>query len=572
MITWHKVINASEIGGSAAAETGASTNIWNVGVNGDVSQTITGSHSHNWFAGKSEGEEGAELDGVLNDFGFVARTDTGTQDFPYGALFWTSTKQKYSEGQTTYNSYGQNIEIDDGDFTIGGATESSSTEENTDWSFYTTELVSHELTTLSNQGGTTTTQTEIEVDVYTTSGNPPASTISKRAASSTTAITVNTLTRQSWTNTSTYQATVSTGQTTTIAYSVFGNSAPLLIISGEPTTAASTVSPLSFYPKNGVAPGETVFTKTFIDQGQSVEATRTVATQGSSVVGAFPSIAASGLKIASATIQQSTTSAGEEEVANAMSATLSSGRSTTELSHLPFAGVSMSFSKTVTELVDDLDPLGYVSYEYISEYVGVEEVEEYEFSEAPALLAGPRLKRVSQFGYNEITIAHSVDVFVAGKTNGAKGASFPTVASQNSFATHTMVGAIPASGTFANSDSSVTFYGDSYTFKSGTNPTQSSVYQAEGDSTSQWTYHNAENVVVLGGPIPGQAFINYGVFEVYSGSVSSTVSKNLAEVTTWSAGQETTAFVGRDKWISTQEGVDVSVFERWNITNQPIDD
>jgi hypothetical protein len=591
MITWQRVIDVSEISGSADNREGGITETDVRGLNSERSQTTERSGVFNWFAGIDEGG-GGETSSTPNHpdiFDFqINRTDNFEGDFPFGAQFITGLDYSYSAGETSITFYGYDVSIDDGDFTLGGAIENNTVEINTDWSRSTRTLTSYELTTLSNQVGTTTTEEATTTHVtttsnqevpftttsevpFTTTSEVPVTTTSEVPFTITRPTIVNTFEVPTWTNTLTYETTFVTGQTTAQAFSEFVNFVPGVVLQDAPlalTTKSTAVTPLTFVEREGADRQVAPFTRTSLAPAQTVSATRTVPTIGSTVLGTFPVVAALGTKITSQTQQQQTTSLAADDFGEQISKTLQTTQVFNNLvSHVEFAGVSASAQQTQSYTQQIIDPDAYFSSSSYTEFGGVFSYSESQ-SESAALKVTNYLA-VQPVG--QLSVAHSVEVAVRAVSDGEGGASYEQVAQGNNFFRNTMTGFIPATGAKTQSDSSYSFSGNSYTVKAGTNPTSSSVFTVAGQSTSQWTL-NASPLTIAGGPIAGDIFISHGLYETHADSSSGTTRVESVLAQSWEANAPTTAWRTVQTWRTSSFATPVSALTRHNITAQPLDD
>jgi hypothetical protein len=575
MITWQKVIDVSEVSGTPNNREGGVTESDVRGLNNERSQTTEGSGVFNWFAGIDEGEGGSTSSTPNHPdvFDFeITRTNNFEGDFPYGAQFYTAVAYSYAEGQADYTYYGYDVSIDDGDYTLGGAIENNDVEINTDWSRATVTLASYELTTLSNQTGIVTTEEATTTRITTTSNDESPVTVTAEIPFTRTRSTItNTFEVHTWTNTLTYETTFFTGQTTAQAFSEFVNFVPAVVSENAPlvlTTTLTAVTPLTFVEREGADRQVEPFTLTFLTPAETISATRTVPTLGNTVVGTFPEVTTGGTKITSQTQQQQTTSVGNDDFGDQISKTLETTEVFNNLvTHVEFAGVSVSAQQTQSYTQKIIDPDAYFSSSSYTEAGGV--ISYSESTIESAALKVTNYLTVQPLG--QLSVAHSVEVAVRAVSDGEGGASYEQVAQGNNFFRNTMTGFIPATGAKTESDSSYSFSGNSYTVKIGTNPTSSSVFTVAGQPTSQWTL-NAAPVTMAGGPIAGNIFISHGLYETHADSSSGTTKVESVLAQSWEANAPTTAWLTVQTWRTSSLAAPVSALTRHNITAQPLDD
>jgi hypothetical protein len=575
MITWKKVIDVSEIRGTAnIQEIGfTSTNLG--GLNGERSQSTEASGSFNWFAGVDQGGGGetSSTPNHPNVFDFeVTRTTDFEFDFPFRGKFYTGLVYSYASGATTNSFRGFDITVDDGaEFTLGASIQDIVINVNTDWSRSTTSLASYELTTLINRTGTTTTEQATTARVTTTTNQQDPTTTTSQVPFTTTRATItNTFELHTWTNTLDYETTFVTGQTTERAFSQFANFVPAFVSNQAPlvlATEISTVTPLTFVEREGVS-GLAPFTLTFLTRAETVSATRTVTSVGDTVQGTFPSVTTGGSKITSSTQERESTSVEADDFGEQAAKTIETiAVFNSLLSHVAFAGVSQSAyqSQSYTQQINDPDAyLSSISYTEGGALFYSETIFE------SAALRETGFFKLQPIG--ELSVAHSIGVAVRALPDGPGGASYEQVAQGNNFSRNTMTGVIPVTGEKTEDDSSYSFSGNSYTFQVGTNPTSSSVFTVEGQSTSQWTLNVSPSVTMAGGPIAGDIFISYGHYETHDSSSSGSTRVESVLAQTWEANAPTTAWRTVQAWQTSSFASPVSALTRHNITDQPIDD
>ena len=574
MITWEKIIESSEIGGTWLPATFTETG------SGGTNSSCSNAGTTDWFQGEIKQVGTLERYNAdwLAPFSFGG-FDLGNADDEVSPTWKVWSAVRYSNasgaGSTTYTATAvSDIEGGGGPWTteevilVYTASDSA-------WSRIDATLNTSRLTTLFNQTGRVTTTTQATASMPTTSlsSGETISGSSQISFQKTTTASVTTLTKETWQPTTT-ATHYNTGQTTARAYSSFYNQIPLRQNGSTTETSASYIEPLVFGPLNATNSTPAVFTATITAAGDlfippiATTVTHTTTTNGHTVdtASSKPQVTTGAQAITSRT--QTATAMTVSLVAyngGKQAATTATYLSATKST--AFAGATVSVRESITYTHDTLDPYAYVS-SYGADDIGY----------APASINGgfgigttrPSSPIVTTHRFATVqpsnhTLAEKVNVFVALNSQGTGGGSYEQVAYFNKFSSHAFVGVLPVKATKATGNTSYTFSANSYTSKVSTQPAQSSTFGTAGQSRSQWITNTIiPDAAIAGGNMSGELLLNTGTFLAYSDSTEKIILQT-PEIKTWSLGAATTAFVPVTGFLSKTDGGEAvsSTYRNW---------
>jgi hypothetical protein len=555
MITWQQVIDKTAISGTAPALQGtlAEDVIAPDGVSTEISYTL------DWFGGQMV--RSASASGLNVGFSYSESSNSSTTSIVTGITALTTNGQI----STTYGLLTSSA-LEGGGEEETGAETIVETTQNSDWSRNTTQLTSYSFFTETTNGTTTRTSQSQETfrtttEVVLSESSSISTTWSQRPVTYITLSFLTNFERPTWRG-SAYETTFFTGQTTALAYSSFYNEIPIKLVSGNVSTVASTVQPLSFYSLSGVGSALSQAQATIVSEGAAYNATTTQTTAGSvvSLNQSNPRITAGGTKIGTRTIFASTLQLQSSQFSHNALTTVTNSYATTSHFNIGSDSCQISFGSTHSQVTQAQNTYATEDVLELSGYEGLGTATN-SFS----------LTELSQFQTlhtnSAVTAAQEIGIGLRAVSSGSAGASIQLAGRNNLFQQHQSSVFLAASKISADSNGASTWFADSYTVRDSNGGTTAGTYGAEGASVVQWMIANAAvgAATVLGGALKGNAVILPGIYATYAGNTSATTNITSAQEISWNSNANTTGY-RRESYTTSGGGQAILETSRHPVT------
>jgi hypothetical protein len=555
MITYEKVIGADECLGQPAGLSATSLQI-----NGDVTTRVEA--TEDWFGGNiaevySEG--GREEYSIGEPF-------AGEGEFEVRIINSRNSSYTYSNGGAT-EAFEAQVIVDTEEGGGAAQTEFEGVSQITyafGWSQAPVTLATY-YTEEITQTCTTTGSETFALSVTTTSEVSSAETTTRISTEATRMTTAQSQRSVTVWQTSNYETTYVTGETTAKAFLSDSYNVPVILSNqSSATTVSETIERLSFVSLTA-ANSSDEYENTYPAGTQSATLSSTVndtrpidlrnsrfpQVTNNTVIGQENTFASSPFgqfKIGFGTTQALTYS---QTVTESFAAHVTQEGKRTESAMfgglLGGGNVQVVWRKTTTSQAENV-------YTYKNE----ETVDGVSISRS----GGHALVQTSNFAtIQSASVLAATSVLVGVSAGGGVGARPDTIASGAPFYLSNQVIAIPGYGAVTHNDKTVTISANSYT-QGANGTTESGVWNVEGEPETLWRLAQWEEFIITGGPAPnnefvapetsvptivggiaeGAAIIYQGVYKTYAGNSSGYVTKSEPQAVSWGQGAETTGY------------------------------